>query len=71
MTLESMLCPGDLNCDGFATYDDIDFFVEALNCPGGEGWPYDCPWLNGDCNDDGDVTYDDIDPFVLLIGTEC
>jgi hypothetical protein len=65
------LCPGDLNCDGVVDFGDIDPFVEALSYPGGENWPFDCPWLTADCNRDGDVTFDDIDPFVALIGTPC
>ncbi len=65
-------CPGDVNCDGQVTFDDIDLFVEALGYAGGVGWPYpNCPWLNADCNGDNDVTFDDIDPFVALIGTNC
>jgi len=65
-------CPGDMDCDGQITFDDINRFVEAMGTPGGAGWPYpDCPWLNGDCNGDSDVTFDDINPFVALIGTSC
>ncbi len=65
------LCPGDLDCNGQVDFDDIDRFVEALNYPGGAGWPYDCPWANGDANGDGAVNFDDIDPFVALIGASC
>jgi len=65
------LCPGDLDCSGGVDFDDINVLVEALNYPGGAGWPYSCPWLNGDCNDDGQVNFDDIAPFVALIGTLC
>jgi hypothetical protein len=63
--------PGDMNCDSVVDFDDIDPFVAALGCPGGDPncWPGPCPWINGDTNDDGDVTFDDIDPFVALIGT--
>ncbi|MBN1512345.1 MAG: hypothetical protein JXB13_10045, partial [Phycisphaerae bacterium] len=63
--------PGDLTCDGIVDFDDIDPFVAALGCPGGDPncWPGPCPWINGDCNDDGTVDFDDIDPFVALIGT--
>ncbi len=65
-------CPGDMNCDGSVTFDDIDLFVAALGYPGGNGWPHtNCPWSNGDCNGDNDVTFDDIDPFVALIGSTC
>jgi hypothetical protein len=67
------LCAGDLNCDGVVNFDDIDPFVTALGCQGGDPncWDAACPWLNGDCNGDGNVTFDDIDPFVALIGTTC
>ncbi len=65
-------CPGDVDCDGEVTFDDIDYFVEALGYPGGAGWPYaTCPWLSADTNGDQNVTFDDIDPFVALIGTSC
>jgi len=59
------------NCDGVSNPDDIDRFVEALNYPGGSGWPHDCPWRAADCNGDHAVTFDDIDAFVVLIGTTC
>ena len=72
------LCAGDVNCDGVVDYGDIDYFVAALSCVGGDpscwppgGVPVDCPWLNGDCNGDGNVTYADIDPFVARIGATC
>ena len=66
-------CAGDLNCDGVVDYDDIDPFVAALSCVGGDAgcWDPACPWLNGDCNGDGDVTYGDIDAFVGRIGASC
>jgi len=64
-------CAGDLNCDGQVDFDDIDLLVEALNYPGGAGWPYECAWTNGDCNGDGNVNFDDIDPFVARIGATC
>lgn len=72
------LCAGDMNCDGVVNYGDIDIFVAALSCIGGDpgcwppaGVPADCPWLNGDCDGDGNVTYADIDPFVGRIGATC
>ena len=67
---------GDVSCDGIVDYDDVDVFVAALGCPGGEStcWPPDgvpccCPWLNADCDGDGNITYADIDRFIALIGT--
>lgn len=66
-------CAGDLNCDGTVDFDDIDPFVAALGCPGGDPncWDPACPWLNGDCNGDETVNFDDIDPFVARFGTDC
>ncbi len=65
-------CKGDMNCDGQVDFADIDRFIEALNYPGGVGWPYpSCPWLNGDCNNDGQVNFDDIEAFVSRIGATC
>jgi hypothetical protein len=72
-------CPGDANCDGAVTFDDIDYFVAAL---GGEaafisfhvgttGNPPTCSVDNADANADSVVNFDDIDPFVALIGTVC
>ncbi len=66
------ICPGDMNCDGRATFADIDLFVEAL--AGESAWNQNhpgCPWLNADCNHSGTVTFADIDPFVAVIGTTC
>ena len=66
-------CPGDLNCDGVVDYHDIDDFIAALSCPGGNPscWSPSCPWLNADCNEDGVVNYGDIDAFVARIGIPC
>jgi len=65
------LCYGDLNCDWMIDFEDINFFVEALQCPGGVGWPHDCLWITGDCDGDGAVTFDDINPFVERLGWVC
>ncbi|MEW6249160.1 MAG: hypothetical protein AB1716_00810 [Planctomycetota bacterium] len=60
--------PGDLNCDGSVTFDDINPFVLALTGAGPyyEQYP-DCNWQNADCNADGRVDFDDINPFVALL----
>ncbi len=63
------LTPGDMDCDGVVEFGDIDVFVAALSYVGGEGWPYDCLWLNADVSNDGAVDFADIDAFVSLIGT--
>ena len=62
---------GDLNCDGIVDFDDIDPFVAALSCQGGEldCWDTICPWANADCNCDNTVNFDDIDPFVAVLST--
>lgn len=67
------LCAGDMNCDGVVDFDDIDPFVAALGCAGGDPncWDPDCPWMNADCSGDEVVTFDDIDPFVARIGATC
>jgi hypothetical protein len=60
--------PGDANCDGAVTFDDINAFVQLLTDvnvwravhPG-------CLRLNGDCNHDGKVDFSDINPFVALL----
>ncbi len=62
--------PGDLDCDGAVTFDDIDALVLALSGQAAYEAQYpNCNWLNGDCNGDGTVNFDDIDPFVGLIGS--
>lgn len=65
------LCAGDLTCDGFVNFADINPLIDALSYPGGNGWPHDCPWINGDCNSDGAVNFKDINAFVSKLGTEC
>lgn len=66
--------PGDVNCDGFVTFADIDPFVAALGGPvswynsvGATACKYLCV---ADVNRDGAVTFGDIDPFVATLGTE-
>jgi|GEM_PF-193999 len=64
-----VILPGDANCDGAVTFDDIDPFVLALS--GRDGYEAqfpECDWLSADCNGDGTVNFDDIDPFVARIG---
>ncbi len=62
--------PGDLNCDGAVTFDDIPPFVSALNGQAAYEELYPgCNWFNADTNLDGEVNFDDITPFVALIGS--
>jgi hypothetical protein len=68
-------CPtqlGDLNCDGWVDFDDINPFVLALADPAGYWTAFpDCNWYNGDCNCDEVVDFDDINPFVACIAGAC
>jgi hypothetical protein len=60
--------PGDLNCDGLVTFDDINPFVLALSSPAGYQAAFpNCNILNGDCNGDGVVDFNDINAFVTLL----
>ncbi len=66
-------CAGDLNCDGFIDFGDINPFVMYLsNC---SAWLTEfagCDPLNGDINGDGAYgqgSFDDINPFVDLLMT--
>ena len=59
---------GDLNCDGWVDFVDINPFVLAITSYDAYHADYpDCEWLNGDCNDDGYVDFSDISPFVVLL----
>ncbi len=61
--------PGDMNCDGFVNFDDIDPFGLALQGRAAyeAAYPH-CRWLNADCNGNGLVGFGDIDAFLALIG---
>jgi hypothetical protein len=60
--------PGDLNCDRYVDFDDINPFVTALVGRGGyeAQYPY-CNWLNADIDGNGSVDFDDINPFVACL----
>jgi len=64
------LVQGDVNCDGVASFADINVFVQRLSDPA--GWQRDNPGCysgNADVNGDGLVDFADINPFVnLLLG---
>ncbi len=61
--------PGDLDCDGRVTFDDIAPFVKALAGQDEYEAAYpDCRWLNADVDGNGLVTFDDIWPFISLLG---
>lgn len=61
--------PGDLDCDGRVTFDDIAPFVKALAGQDEYEATYpDCRWLNADVDGNGLVTFDDIWPFISLLG---
>lgn len=60
-------CRGDANCDGLATFGDINPFVAAL------GGAVTCAFDDCDMNWDGDINFADINPFVtvLTVGVAC
>ena len=64
-------CTGDLNCDGWVNFGDINPFVLYLSDFSGWQAAYpDCPEINGDINMDGTYgqgSFDDINPFVVLL----
>jgi hypothetical protein len=65
---EQRLLTGDLNCDGFVDFGDINPFVLRLSSPGGYQATYPrCLDANGDINLDGSVDFGDINPFVALL----
>ncbi len=62
-------CPlGDVNCDGFVDFFDLDPFVLAITDPAGYEAAYpDCDIMLADCNEDGVVDFFDIDSFIGLV----
>jgi hypothetical protein len=59
---------GDMNCDGYVDFDDINPFVSALvGRAGYEAQLPNCSWLNGDIDLNGAVDFDDINPFVSCL----
>ncbi len=64
------VCTGDLNCDGWVSFADINAFV--LYMVNFAAWQsgYGCNPANGDINGDGTYpSFTDINPFVALMGT--
>ncbi len=61
--------PGDLNCDGFVDFGDINPFVQYLvDYAAWQAAFPDCPPENGDVDGDGDFpSFGDINPFVALL----
>ncbi len=62
--------PGDMNCDAFVNFDDIDPFVLALVDQAQYEADYpDCEYMNADLDGNGVVNFDDIDGFIeALVG---
>jgi hypothetical protein len=59
---------GDMDCNGWVDFDDINPFVLAISDPAAYAAAYpDCHFNHGDCNGDGLVDFDDINPFVVLL----
>ncbi len=68
------VCRGDLNCDGFIDFGDINPFVLALsNFPAWKNQNPYCPEQNSDINGDGQYGgaqgFGDINPFVGLLSS--
>jgi hypothetical protein len=62
------LCPGDMDCNGWVDFEDINPFVLAISDPAAYQAAYpNCNFLNGDCNGDGYVDFDDINPFIVIL----
>lgn len=56
---------GDMNCDGFLHFLDINPFVLALVQPAAYSAQFpDCDVMNADINQDGLVDFGDINPFI-------
>jgi hypothetical protein len=59
---------GDLNCDGFVDFNDINPFVLALVSEEAYNEQHPgCAYRNADCDNSGLVDFDDINPFVALL----
>ncbi len=68
-TAPPLPCPGDLNCDGYINFGDINPFVLYLSnyAAWQDAYP-DCSSQNGDINGDGLYpSFGDINPFVALL----
>jgi len=70
----SLICAGDLNCDGQIDFGDINPFVLALsNWAAWQAQYPDCPPKNADINGDGQYGgpngFGDINPFVALLAS--
>ncbi len=59
---------GDMDCNGYVNFDDIDPFVLAIVSEATYYADYpDCDYFNADCSSDGLVNFDDIDWFVAAL----
>jgi len=59
---------GDLNCDGWLDFGDIEPFIAALSGPAAYAAAYPgCEYARADLNSDGRVDFDDINPLVDLL----
>ncbi len=70
---ERLQCRGDMNCDDYCNFGDINPFVMALvSRLTYEGRYPTCHWHNGDIDYNGTVNFDDINPFVTrLVAGQC
>jgi hypothetical protein len=62
-------CPGDLNCDGRISVQDMPLLLQAILDPlQYKSLHPGCNFLNADCDRDGEVTPDDLPAFMALLG---
>jgi hypothetical protein len=62
---------GDLNCDGYVDFDDINPLTLALLTPDVYATAYpDCSLQIADINGNGVVDYADVNPFVALLAAQ-
>jgi hypothetical protein len=61
--------PGDLDCNGLATVDDVAILCAAVEDPAGHAATYPaCPlWATGDLDDDGSITVADVASLCALL----
>ncbi len=66
--VESLVCRGDANCDGFVNFGDVNAFVLALSDFAAWRALYpNCPFGNLDLNGDGKLNFGDIGGMVSVL----
>ncbi len=65
---ECQLRPGDANCDGVVTLDDVEPIVRALGGPQPYGASFPtCSLRSADRNLEGVANPDDVDAFIAIL----